>query len=177
MWKLHKILKIYLIICKGRCGIELNIGWYIYVVGGWHFDCSILCRDQWLWKVYSYPNLDEPEWVGRMRATVYCQHKGDLCSFLLFSIFHLFSYKSSQGENINYFLPVLNIFIQEESLNSYKFQLTLTIKSLQPEDFGTYRCISKNSIGQAEEVVELYGETLPRGMSASHSELGTRGLQ
>ena len=36
MWKLHKILKIYLIIYKGRCGIELNIGWYIYAVGGWH---------------------------------------------------------------------------------------------------------------------------------------------
>ena len=83
------------------------------------------------------------------------------------SIFHLFSYKSSQGENINYFLPVLNIFIQEESLNSYKFQLTLTIKSLQPEDFGTYRCISKNSIGQAEEVVELYGEILNINMVLS----------
>ena len=47
---------------------------------------------------------------------------------------------------------------QEKPLNSYKFQLTLTIKRLQPEDFGTYRCISKNSIGQAEEEVELYGE-------------------
>ena len=47
---------------------------------------------------------------------------------------------------------------QEKPLNSYKFQLTLTIKRLQPEDFGTYRCISKNSIGQAEEVVELYGK-------------------
>ena len=45
-------------------------------------------------------------------------------------------------------------------MNSYKFQLTLTIKRLQPEDFGTYRCISKNSIGQAEEEVELYGESL-----------------
>ena len=49
---------------------------------------------------------------------------------------------------------------QEKPLNSYKFQLTLTIKRLQPEDFGTYRCISKNSIGQAEEEVELYGESL-----------------
>ena len=48
---------------------------------------------------------------------------------------------------------------QEKPLNSYKFQLTLTIKRLQPEDFGTYRCISKNSIGQAEEEVELYGES------------------
>jgi len=46
--------------------------------------------------------------------------------------------------------------VNEEPLNSYKFKLTLTIKRLQPEDFGTYRCISKNSIGQAEEVVELY---------------------
>ena len=51
-----------------------------------------------------------------------------------------------------------NIFFQEEPINSYKFQLTLTIKRLQQEDFGTYRCISKNSIGQAEELVELYGE-------------------
>ena len=47
--------------------------------------------------------------------------------------------------------------LQEEPINSYKFQLTLTIKRLQQEDFGTYRCISKNSIGQAEELVELYG--------------------
>ena len=52
------------------------------------------------------------------------------------------------------------IINQEKPLNSYKFQLTLTIKRLQPEDFGTYRCISKNSIGQAEEEVELYGESL-----------------
>ena len=45
-------------------------------------------------------------------------------------------------------------------MNSYKFKLTLTIMRLQQEDFGTYRCISKNSIGQAEEVVELYGKYL-----------------
>ena len=49
---------------------------------------------------------------------------------------------------------------QEKAVNSYKFQLTLTIKRLQPEDFGTYRCISKNSIGQADEMVELYGESV-----------------
>ena len=55
----------------------------------------------------------------------------------------------------NYNDPLL---LKEKPLNSYKFQLTLTIKRLQPEDFGTYRCISKNSIGQAEEVVELYGK-------------------
>ena len=48
--------------------------------------------------------------------------------------------------------------LQEEPINSYKFRLTLTIKHLQGSDFGTYRCISKNSIGQAKELVELYGE-------------------
>ena len=67
--------------------------------------------------------------------------------------------------------------VQENELNGYKFQLVLVIKklekvvdqfcnnkyngfqkwSLHQGDFGTYRCISKNSIGQAEEVVELYG--------------------
>ena len=68
--------------------------------------------------------------------------------------------------------------VQENELNGYKFQLVLVIKklekvvdqfcnnryngcqkwSLYQGDFGTYRCISKNSIGQAEEVVELYGK-------------------
>ena len=104
-------------------------------------------------------------WENENYSLLSTQRRSLLFSAL--SIFHLFSYKSSQGENINYFLPVLNIFIQEESLNSYKFQLTLTIKSLQPEDFGTYRCISKNSIGQAEEVVELYGEILNINMVLS----------
>lgn len=46
--------------------------------------------------------------------------------------------------------------VKEESINSYKFRMTLTIKHLQGSDFGTYRCISKNSIGQAKELVELY---------------------
>jgi len=46
--------------------------------------------------------------------------------------------------------------VKEEPINSYKFRMTLTIKHLQGADFGTYRCISKNSIGQAKEVVELY---------------------
>ena len=69
--------------------------------------------------------------------------------------------------------------VQENELNGYKFQLVLVIKKLEKVqeivfsfdqrvsmfytkntqgDFGTYRCISKNSIGQAEEVVELYGQ-------------------
>jgi len=46
--------------------------------------------------------------------------------------------------------------VEENELNGYKFQLVLVIKKLEKGDFGTYRCISKNSIGQAEEVVELY---------------------
>ena len=51
------------------------------------------------------------------------------------------------------------LYLQENQINGYKFQLVLVIKRLEaPQDFGTYRCISKNSIGQAEETVELYGE-------------------
>ena len=46
-------------------------------------------------------------------------------------------------------------------MNGYRFQLVLVINRLEAGDFGTYRCISKNSIGQAEEVVELYGGSPP----------------
>ena len=53
-------------------------------------------------------------------------------------------------------------------MNGYRFQLVLVINRLEAGDFGTYRCISKNSIGQAEEVVELYGGCPPPHINLSH---------
>uniref|UniRef100_A0ABD2X2R5 Ig-like domain-containing protein n=1 Tax=Trichogramma kaykai TaxID=54128 RepID=A0ABD2X2R5_9HYME len=40
--------------------------------------------------------------------------------------------------------------------NSYRTQMRLTIKNLQPGDFGNYRCISKNSLGETEGSIRLY---------------------
>ncbi|XP_017881585.1 lachesin-like isoform X1 [Ceratina calcarata] len=40
--------------------------------------------------------------------------------------------------------------------NSYRTHMRLTIKNLQADDFGNYRCISKNSLGETEGSIRLY---------------------
>lgn len=41
--------------------------------------------------------------------------------------------------------------------NSYRTSMKLTIRSLQRGDFGNYRCICKNSLGETEGSIRLYG--------------------
>lgn len=36
--------------------------------------------------------------------------------------------------------------------------MKLTVRNLQPGDFGNYRCISKNSLGETEGSIRLYGK-------------------
>lgn len=46
-----------------------------------------------------------------------------------------------------------------EAENSmYAVQMTLVIRKLQKTDMGGYKCISKNSIGDAEGTIRIYGE-------------------
>lgn len=40
--------------------------------------------------------------------------------------------------------------------------MKLTIKNLSVGDFGNYRCISKNSLGETEGSIRVYGEHLVR---------------
>ncbi|KAF8764049.1 Lachesin like protein [Argiope bruennichi] len=42
---------------------------------------------------------------------------------------------------------------------TYKTHIRLTIKNLQPADFGVYKCFSKNSLGSTEGSVRLYDRT------------------
>lgn len=45
----------------------------------------------------------------------------------------------------------------DSSETSYRAHMKLTVNNLQPRDFGTYRCISKNSLGETEGSIRLYG--------------------
>lgn len=46
-----------------------------------------------------------------------------------------------------------------ETENSmYAVQMILVIRKLQKSDMGGYKCISKNSIGDAEGTIRIYGE-------------------
>lgn len=40
--------------------------------------------------------------------------------------------------------------------NSYRAHMRLTIRNLTTSDFGSYRCISKNSLGETEGSIRLY---------------------
>lgn len=48
--------------------------------------------------------------------------------------------------------------INENVTNDYTFKLTLKIVKVKKSDYGTYKCISKNSIGESEGVIRIHGK-------------------
>lgn len=48
--------------------------------------------------------------------------------------------------------------MSEVKTSVYSVQMRLVIINLQKVDLGGYKCISKNSIGDAEGNIRLYGE-------------------
>ncbi|XP_037906810.1 lachesin [Hermetia illucens] len=53
----------------------------------------------------------------------------------------------------------------EYAENSYRAHMKLTIRNLQSGDFGNYRCISKNSLGETEGSIRVYEIPLPSSPS------------
>lgn len=48
--------------------------------------------------------------------------------------------------------------MNENESSMYAVQMTLVIQKLHKADMGGYKCISKNSIGDAEGTIRLYGK-------------------
>jgi hypothetical protein len=44
------------------------------------------------------------------------------------------------------------------SKSLFELRMVLVIKRFQPRDVGSYRCIAKNSLGEVESNIRLYGE-------------------
>lgn len=45
--------------------------------------------------------------------------------------------------------------------NGYKKYMMLKIRSVGPSDFGSYKCVAKNSLGETDGVIKLEGEGRP----------------
>ncbi|CAG4979148.1 unnamed protein product [Parnassius apollo] len=60
----------------------------------------------------------------------------------------------------------------EISSSSYSVQMRLVIRNIQRSDLGGYKCISKNSIGDAEGNIRLYEMELPYRKSRTEEESG-----
>ena len=48
----------------------------------------------------------------------------------------------------------------EEELEGYRLHSRLTIAQVDPGDYGAYKCVSKNSLGETEGQIRLYGEMI-----------------
>lgn len=59
-------------------------------------------------------------------------------------------------------------YFTETVETNYRTHMRLTIRNLKDRDFGTYRCLSKNSLGETEGSIRLYGECVGMIMKWSY---------
>ncbi|XP_024082566.1 lachesin-like isoform X3 [Cimex lectularius] len=64
-------------------------------------------------------------------------------------------------------------YISNIQENSYRTYMKLTVRNLTSRDFGSYRCISKNSLGETEGSIRLYEIPLPSQQPRT-TEIGNR---
>lgn len=72
----------------------------------------------------------------------------------MFSFLFLLFESRSTGEMI-VSSPKYNV--QETPLSLYETRMTVTIRKFQKDDIGSYRCIAKNSLGEVDSSIRLYG--------------------
>lgn len=48
--------------------------------------------------------------------------------------------------------------VQETSISIYETRMTVTVRKFQKDDIGSYRCIAKNSLGEVDSSIRLYGK-------------------
>ncbi|XP_073972765.1 lachesin-like isoform X2 [Rhodnius prolixus] len=64
-------------------------------------------------------------------------------------------------------------YLTKSQDNSYRTYMKLTVRNLTSRDFGSYRCISKNSLGETEGSIRLYEIPLP-SQAPRYTEMGSR---
>nr|XP_024217471.1 lachesin [Halyomorpha halys] len=64
-------------------------------------------------------------------------------------------------------------YLTKTQENSYRTYMKLTVRNLTSRDFGSYRCISKNSLGETEGSIRLYEIPMPSQQPRT-TEMGSR---
>ena len=55
-------------------------------------------------------------------------------------------------------VPSLKYNISDQVLSDYQVVSTLLIRNLNKNDFAQYVCVAKNTIGESEESIKIYGK-------------------
>lgn len=63
-------------------------------------------------------------------------------------------------------------YLMREEHDSYRTKMKLKIVSLDEKDFGSYKCVAKNAIGEKEGLVRLYEMALPSTPSGGGGNSG-----
>lgn len=50
--------------------------------------------------------------------------------------------------------------VQVVTKSLFEVRMTVIVRNLQKEDAGSYRCIAKNSLGEVESSIRLYGNVV-----------------
>lgn len=48
--------------------------------------------------------------------------------------------------------------VQENSVSMYETRMSMIVRKFQKDDVGSYRCIAKNSLGEVDSSIRLYGK-------------------
>ena len=54
--------------------------------------------------------------------------------------------------------------VEEIELSSYRYISILRMSALEADDFDEYKCVSENTIGRSEAVMNVYGKTGSNGL-------------
>ncbi|BES94888.1 Immunoglobulin V-set domain [Nesidiocoris tenuis] len=76
----------------------------------------------------------------------------------------------------NMILPTKK-YVADIQENSYRTYMRLTVRHLSAKDFGSYRCISKNSLGETEGSIRLYEIPSPSQQPRTTSDGNRTGKQ
>ena len=63
-------------------------------------------------------------------------------------------------------VPSKKYKVEEVKLNPYKYESILRMSSLEAGDFDEYRCVSENTIGKSEAVINVYSKYLTWSLSS-----------
>lgn len=55
----------------------------------------------------------------------------------------------------------------EEEYQGYRTTMKLKINALANEDFGSFKCLAKNTLGEKEGLIRLYGKSIRLWLSAT----------
>ena len=61
--------------------------------------------------------------------------------------------------SVGMLVPSAKYNVEEIELSSYRYISILRMSALEADDFDEYKCVSENTIGRSEAVMNVYGKT------------------